>query len=92
MKAFTPIIELSMNPNWTFDLELLDCFTDEEQGSDDFTYTMRVSIMDENRRATIRSDLQAYAGDDEERLVEVRQLISLLDEHDWDVSFFVDCW
>lgn len=80
-KGFVPIIQLKYDVDWPNDIlnEVLESY----EVPDEFTYTMRLSVPEEKRQE-IREQLESR--DDADGLLE------LLDEHDWDVSFFVDCW
>ena len=77
-KQFAPILDrtpASAERKW--DNEVLDVL-DQYTGDDEYTYTMRVSVPEEER-AALRDKLPA-------------DLVALLDEHGWDVSFLVDGW
>lgn len=81
MKAFGAIIETKMQRTW--DLDLIDEVFSGDESSDEFTYTMRLTIPKGRRREKIRAQLQKRGHTD---------LIELMDKNDWDVSFLVDCW
>jgi hypothetical protein len=55
---------------------------------DQYTYTMRLSVPEEDREK-LRGALLAKKGDE---VGDVDTLLKLLDENDWDVSFIVDCY
>jgi hypothetical protein len=83
-KAIIPITMLRHNGG--FPLDAVEVFSDHDaQGDDDLTYTMRVTVEEEDRRLVIAAALRERLPEDE-----AQALIKLLDEHDWDVSFLVD--
>lgn len=53
---------------------------------DEYTYTMRVTVRDEVDREHVRHLLEKECPGNAE------ELIRLLDETEWDCSFFVDCF
>lgn len=85
-KAVVPIIALSYGE--AFDLDAYDVFAEKGvNGDDDFTFTIRVSVTDMDRRSSVRQALrERLPGDQAERL------IKLLDDNEWDVSFLVNCF
>lgn len=66
--------------------DVLDIF-EGKTVSDSFTYTMRLDIPKRQRKA-IRKKLEALQENGED----TKPLLELLDKHDWDVSFLVDCY
>jgi len=85
-KAIIPIIGLNLNHASGFPLDAVEVFSDHDaQGDDDLTYTMRVTVEEEDRRLVIAAALRERLPEDD-----AQALIKLLDENDWDVSFLVD--
>jgi len=83
-KAIIPITMLRHNGGYP--LDAAEVFNDHDaQGDDELTYTMRVTVEEEDRRLVIAAALRERLPEDE-----AQALIKLLDEHDWDVSFLVD--
>ncbi len=82
-KVFAPIqdrLPTDAKTKWDNDLlDMLEKFT----GDDEYTYTMRVSVPEEDR-AAIKAKLAKRPG--------TADLIKLFEENDWSVSFLVDCW
>ena len=86
MKHFTPINNVALkDSDQSFDLDTLDILEDGCH-NDEYTYTMRFSVDDLERRDAIRRRLESEAEHD------APALLAVLDENDWDVSFYVDCW
>ena len=82
-KVFAPIMDcLPTDAKRPFDNDLLDLLEEHEQ-ADDYTYTTRFSIPEENW-AEVKAKLQEREGTEE--------LIKLFEENDRSVSFIVDCW
>jgi len=83
-KAIIPIIALQHASG--FPLDAASVFEElDAQGDDELTYTMRVTVEEEDRRLVIAAALRERLPEDE-----AQALIKLLDENDWDVSFLVD--
>lgn len=81
--VFAPIMDcLPTDAERSFDNDLLDLLEEHEQ-KDDYTYTTRFSIPEENW-AEVKAKLQEREGTEE--------LIKLFEENDRSVSFIVDCW
>lgn len=88
------IIALRYPAEATFPNEIIEVF--EQMGAwnaqEDFTYTGRVNLdlgeaeFPARRDALIAAIRARLPGDEADRL------IVLLEEHSWDVSFFVDCF
>ena len=93
-KVAVPIIKLKYPSGYAFPNEIHEAF--EAEGiwnpHEDYTFTGRVSINPEDSDSN-RKKLRVL-----ERLEELlepheaRRLFQLLDDHNWDLSFFVDCW
>lgn len=82
-KVFAPILDcLPTNSKRNWDNELLDIL-EPHTADDDYTYTMRVSVPEEEQ-AQVKAQLQEKEGTED--------LIQFLEENGWDVSFIVDCW
>ena len=82
-KIMAPIIDLKYDRYFPLEaVELLREWTSD----DDYTYTVRVSVEDEAERERIRNLLR------QELSQQGEELIRLLEETDWDCSFFVDCF
>lgn len=79
-REFAPIIEVKYPRSWPNDL--ITNVLEEFEISDDFTYTMRLAVPEEKRQE-VRDQLKERGAED---------LVKLLDEHAWDVSFFVDTY
>jgi hypothetical protein len=85
-KAVIPIIDLKYRD--PYDLSAYDVFAEHAvNGDDEFTFTMRVSVDDRERRSALRRDIEARLPSDQ-----AERLLHLLDISDWDVSFLVDCY
>lgn len=92
-KVIVPIAYLEYADDLTFDNEVMDAFFDAGIWvDDDDTAIGRVRLdltTDAGkgvRLATIQRIRNILGADQAERL------IALLDNNDWDVRFFVDCW
>ena len=93
-KVAVPIILLKYEARDAFPNEIHEIF--EREGvwnrNEDFTFTGRVSINPD------RPDAAALKEKLAKRLAEVLgreeagRLLEILEAHEWDVSFFVDCW
>lgn len=82
-KVFAPILDcLPTNARRNWDNELLDVLEPFQSG-DDYTFTMRISVPEEEQEV-IKAKLQESEGTED--------LIKFLEENSWDVSFIVDCW
>ena len=82
-RIMAPIIDLKYDR--CFPLEAAELLR-EWTADDEYTYTMRVSVEDEAERERIRNLLR------QELSQQAEELIRLLEETDWDCSFFVDCF
>jgi hypothetical protein len=95
-KATVPIIKLTYPPEFSFPNECFDVFQEEDVWNtpEDFTFTGRVSIEEGSRHENYLEKREAVKAKLRVRLSadEAERLITLLDEHGWDVSFFVDCY
>ena len=99
-KVAVPIVKLAYPGAFTFPNEIYEIFEGEGvwNPNEDFTFTGRICL---ERDRSVRNDAEVDAKRDRirKRLVEVvedkealNRLLALLDEHEWDVSFFVDCY
>jgi len=93
-KVAVPIVKLEYPSEYAFPNEIHEIF--EEEGAwnpnEDFTFTARVSIDPQDpgagaRKLRIKNRLEEILEPDEAAI-----LLRLLDDHNWDVSFFIDCW
>jgi len=83
-KYFTPINNLrTRRMRQEFGHDALDAIIGE-CGEDEFTHTTRITVSDPERREAIRRRIRVQAP------TEAKRLINLLDDNEWDVSFFVD--
>lgn len=83
-KYFTPINNLrTRRMREAFSGDALDAIIGES-GEDEFTWTFRITVSELERREAIRRRIMEQAP------AEARRLLNVLDDNDWDVSFFVD--
>lgn len=89
-KVMVPIIKLKHDE--TFSLDAYDVLRTSfgYQENEEFTFTFRLSVPDEgvmglDERERVKKRLR-------EETDQAEALIQLLDEHEWDVSFFVDTY
>ncbi len=92
-KVAVPIIKLKYPSEYTFSNEIHEVFEAEGvwNSNEEFTFTGRVSI---NRRDPEADAKKLRIMERLERILdpkEAKRLFRLLDDHNWDVSFFVDC-
>lgn len=81
MRRFTPITEVVHKGEHCWDNGLLCVFHQADViGEDAFTYTFRINA-DEADQPALREKLIALGAED---------LVQLLEDNDWDVSFLVD--
>lgn len=93
-KVAVPIIKLRYSSEDAFPNEIHEIFDAEGiwNSNEDFTFTGRVSVNPEDPNANAKK-LRTM-----ERLEEIlepdeaKRLFQLLDDHNWDLSFLVDCW
>jgi hypothetical protein len=91
-KTITPIIRLKKDDKDKFPINLEDLFEQEGFKQDDhFTYTTRYTLPEDNYeiKQNLRAKIREQMKDDPER---AERFIRLMDEHEWDVSFLVDCY
>lgn len=85
-----PMSALRYDEKEGFPVKAAHIFYEEGFMDDDpYSYTMRVSVCHESNRADLRRILRRRLPRDQ-----AQRLIELLDENDWEVSFFVgsvDC-
>ena len=87
-KVCVPIIKLHYNEEDTFDLGLAEIIDEEGvYAEDEFTYTMRISVEDIARRKSLEDKIRRQLPSDK-----ADRIVKILEENDWDVSFFVDTW
>lgn len=96
-KVAVPVIKLKYEEADVFDLDV-DLFQRFGHWTplEEYTYTGRVTVEEsggltvEDNRAALREAIRTLlAGRDPEQ---AERLVALLDQHAWDVSFFVDTW
>lgn len=87
-RVCVPIIKLHYNEEDTFGLDLAEIIDEEGVYADEeFTYTMRISVEDTAKRKSLEDKIrQQLPSDKADRAIEI------LEENNWDVSFFVDTW
>jgi hypothetical protein len=93
-KVAVPIVWLSWQSESAFPNEVHEVFQDEGAWNavEDFTFTGRVSIDPKDPQANAK---KLRIMEKLERILdpgEAKRMFQLLDDHDWDVSFFVDTW
>jgi hypothetical protein len=88
-KVCVPIIKLKYDDEKdAFDLELANIF--EEGGlqtEGEFTYTMRVTAESPDKRKALERSIRKRLPEEQ-----AERIIVILNQNNWDVSFFVDCW
>lgn len=88
-KVVVPISSVKYDRDQAYPLAVAEVFAELVlEGPDELTYTMRVRVAEvfghrEKARKMLKERLEPE---------EAERLLKLLDEHDWDVSFFVDTW
>ena len=83
-KYFTPINNLrTRRMRQEFGGDTLDAIIGE-CSDDEFTYTTRITVSEPERRELIRRRILEQAP------AEAKRLLKVLDDNEWDVSFFVD--
>jgi hypothetical protein len=87
-KVCVPIIKLHYNEVDTFDLGLAEIIDEENvYAEEEFTYTMRISVEDTAKRKSLEDKIRRQLPPDK-----ADRAIEILEENNWDVSFFVDTW
>jgi hypothetical protein len=87
-KVMVPVCSIQYEEGDTYPLEAVDVLYMSGFMDDDcYTSTMRVSVPHETERGDIRQALRQKLPRDE-----ADRLIKLLDDNNWDVSFFVDAY
>ena len=87
-KVIVPVIKLNYSQEDAYDLRAAELFANLGFHVDDpYTYTMRVTVVNDSGRREVREKLAELLGTEE-----AQRLIKVLEENDWDVSFFVDAW
>ncbi len=93
-KVAVPIIKLKFPLECAFSNEIHEVFEAEGawNSNEDFTFTGRVSVnprdrgSDAKKRRIVKRLRKILEPE------EAQRLLRLLDDHAWDVSFFIDCW
>jgi hypothetical protein len=88
-----PIKDLPLPSGGGFPLALEDAA--ERIGvkqDDEFTYTTRYTAHTQAQRDALRDAAQALVDAGEMDADEFTAFVTLMEEHDWDVSFLVDCY
>ena len=87
-RVCVPIIKLHYNEEDAFDLGLAEIIDEEGvYAEEEFTYTMRISVEDTARRKSLEDKIRRQIPSDK-----TDRMLKILEENDWDVSFFVDTW
>jgi len=88
-KVMVPIIQLKHDKG--FSLHAYDVLSSSSGycGQEDFTFTFRLSLCDGEESTDERERLKKRLREETD---DAEALIQLLDEHEWDVSFFVDTY
>lgn len=83
-----PIIKLHYNEEDTFDLELAKIIDEEGvYAEEELTYTVRISVNETSKRKSPENKIRRGLPPDK-----VDRIVKILEENDWDASFFVDTW
>jgi hypothetical protein len=93
-KVAVPIIKLEYSRKFAFPNEIHEVFEAEGvwNSNEDFTFTGRVSINSEDPGANAKKLRIMERMEELLEPEEAKRLFQLLDDNNWDVSFFVDCW
>ncbi|GEM_PF-4659488 len=94
-KVAVPIIKLRYDSADAYPNDVVAVFEDAGAWTpaEDYTFTGRVSIdADTPKERTAQRNAIAAKLCTIMPRAQAERLITLLDEHNWDVSFFVDCW
>ncbi len=87
-RVCVPINKLHYNEEDTFDLDLAEIIDEEGvYANEEFTHTMRISVEDTARRKALEDKIRRQLPSDK-----ADRIVKILEENDWDVSFFVDTW
>lgn len=87
-RVCVPIIKVQYDKEDSFDLGLAEIIDEEDVYADEeFTYTMRISVEDASRRKSLEDKIRRQLPADK-----ADRILKILEENDWDVSFFVDTW
>ena len=82
-KVFAPIMDvLPTNAKRQWDNEIINEILQNFEDKDEYTYTMRISVPEEDREEVTKKL----------RDKGVPNLLKLFEENDWSVSFLVDAW
>jgi len=90
-----PVVKLQYAAADAYDNRVVEVFQHAGvwASADGYTFTGRVSVSDASdphtvsRRAAVAAELRDVLPTDQADC-----LLKFLEAHDWDVSFFVDCW
>jgi len=83
-REFTPIGEVVRSPTRKWPNELITDILEQFEEDDDYSYITRLFVPDYgNKREEVEKQLTDRGAAD---------LVSLLKENGWSVSFLVDCW
>lgn len=98
-RVAVPVIALQYPSELAFSNVIQDLFAanDAWQEEDQFTYTGRATVYgdDENadaKKAKITAGLHLMETNGILQEGQADTLLTLLEKHDWDISFFVDCY
>ena len=89
-KAVVPIMSLKYPGSSEFSLAVAEVFEDgpdDVSGEDQFTYTIRYDVP-----LVARDRMQQRLREELEDKEEAERFIQLMDDNDWNVSFFVDAY
>ena len=81
-REFTPIGDIVRSPTRKWPNELITDILEPYEKDDDYSYITRLDVH-EDKREEVAKALKARGAAD---------LVKLLKENDWNVSFLVDCW
>ena len=85
-RVCVPIIKVHYNEEDTFDLGLAEIIDEEGVYADEeFTCTMRINVQDTAGRKSLEDKIRRQLPSDR-----ADRILKILEENDWDVSFFVD--
>jgi hypothetical protein len=93
-KVAVPIIKLKYPSEFAFPNEIHEIFEAEGvwNSNEDFTFTGRVTLNPEDPDANAKKLRMMEQLEELLEPEEAKRLFQLLDDHNWDLSFLVDCW
>jgi len=93
-KVAVPIICLKYRAEDAFPNEIHEVFDAEGlwNSNEDFTFTGRVSVNPDDPEADAKKLRVMERLEEVLEADEAKRLFRLLDDHNWDLSFLVDCW